>query len=138
MYRSAFLALPLLSMFASSSVSASQIVRQWYHGWWDCNIDGRPAQMVWEVVDDPQTKRYPDGTCSTTSAVKTVGWFSDNGAPWVHLGINNSSGTYFGIRYLGQEQDNWYLIHNPADDTATGKTTWRGQQYPLSCWNHRR
>lgn len=132
-----FLLLPVLALSASSSAFAGLVAKQWYHGWWDCNIDGRPARMVWEVVDDSKTTCSGD-ICSTTSGVKTIGWFSDNGGPWVRLGINYGwDSNRLGIRYMGQEPDNWYLDFNSQNITAVGKTTWRGQQYPLSCWNRR-
>jgi hypothetical protein len=76
--------------------------------------------------------------CSTTSGVKTIGWFSDNGGPWVCLGINYGwNSNHLGIRYMGQEPDNWYLDFNEMNTTADSQTTWRGKQYPLSCWNRR-
>ncbi|WP_218110215.1 DUF6006 family protein [Oligoflexus tunisiensis] len=126
--------LPILAL-STSSAFGGLITKQWYHGSWDCNIDGRPAKMVWQVVNDPQTSCHGD-ICSTTSGVKTIGWFSDNGAPWVRLGINpGTNGNRLKIRYMGQEPDNWYLDFVSHNTTAVGKTTWRGKQYPLSCWN---
>lgn len=42
-----------------------------------------------------------------------------------------------GIRYLGAEQDNWYLRYNSRTKIADGWTTWRGNRYPLQCRNRR-
>lgn len=127
----------LVSLGVAPSVMASLTITQWYHGNWDCNIDGRSARMVWEVVDDSRTT-CNNGVCSHTSGVKTVGRFSDNGSAWVGLGINYHRNSRLGIRYLGHEQDNWELTYNSSTGTARGWTTWRGTRYPLSCWNRRR
>jgi hypothetical protein len=128
----------LFLLLGAPSAFGSMIVEQWYHGEWDCRIDGRPAKMIWKVIDDSQVKCYDDGTCTRTSGVKTAGWFSDSGRPWVKLDINSGwYGGRLGIRYLGQEPDNWYLDYNSQTGVATGKTTWRGSQYPLSCFNKR-
>ncbi len=126
---------PLMS-FAQTAFGGLA-VSQWYHGWWDCNIDGRPAKMVWQVVNDSRTT-CNGNVCSTTSGVKTIGWFSDNRSPWVRLGINYTIGDRLGIRYLGSEPDNWELTFNASTLTANGWTTWRGNRYPLMCWNRLR
>ena len=129
------LAVFLLSFFiAIGHANSSQVVREWYFGTWDCNIDGRPAQMQWYVVDDPQTTCNGD-ICSSTSGVRVVGRFSDNGGPWVPLAkrSSNSRTSELGIRYLGNEQDNWYLKYNNRTRVADGWTTWRGNRYPLQC-----
>ncbi|MBF0313649.1 MAG: hypothetical protein HQK50_12820 [Oligoflexia bacterium] len=129
---------PLLALVSFlSAAHASMVITQWYHGTWNCNIDGRSAQMVWQVVDDSRTTCNGD-ICSTTSGVKTVGWFSDSGSAWVRLDINSSSNRHLAIRYLGNEPDNWLLNYDAAAVTASGWTTWRGNRYPLSCWNRRR
>jgi hypothetical protein len=111
---------------------ASMVARDWYFGNWDCNIDGRAARMQWRVVDDPQTTCNGD-VCSTTSGVKVVGRFSDRGSAWVPLTKRWSNRSEIGIRYLGAEQDNWYLRFDRNTRTATGWTTWRGNRYPLQC-----
>ena len=124
-------------LFNSGTVNASQVANQWYFGLWDCNIDGRNAKMQWLVVDDPQTSCNGD-VCSTTSGVKVVGRFSDNGSAWVPLAKRSANSTSLSIRYLGQEQDNWFLKYNGKSGQAIGWTTWRGKRYPLSCANKRR
>jgi hypothetical protein len=111
---------------------ASQVLSQWYFGKWDCSIDGRPSKMQWRVVDDSQTSCNGD-ICSTSSGVKVVGRFSDNGTAWVPLTKRYLNGNNFGIRYLGKEQDNWFLKYQSSNKTATGYTTWRGNRYPLQC-----
>ncbi|MEH1821084.1 hypothetical protein FD723_01380 [Nostoc sp. C052] len=129
---------PASLVLVSSHAKASQIAGEWFFGLWDCNIDGRPAQMQWKVVDDPQTTCSGD-VCSTTSGVRLVGRFSDNGSAWVPLGKRFSSTKRqdLGIRYLGAEQDNWYLKYNSHTKIADGWTTWRGKRYPLQCRNRR-
>lgn len=52
MVRSVMVAVLLM---AGQCANASLTVSQWYFGSWNCRIDGRPARMVWRVVDDPQT-----------------------------------------------------------------------------------
>ena len=125
---------------AASPASASQIATQWYHGWWDCSIDGRPATMVWEVRD-ASTQVCHDGVCSQTSGVKTVGFFRENTTQaWTQLERTNNtadSANLF-IRYLGAEPANWLLQINPSTISARGYTTWHGARYPLSCSNRRR
>ena len=112
--------------------AASTIATQWFFGNWDCLIDGRPAQMQWSVVNNPQTQCNGD-VCSTTSGVKLVGRFSDSRSPWVNLSKQWSNRSELGIRYLGREQDNWYLRQDSRTKIATGWTTWRGNRYPLQC-----
>jgi hypothetical protein len=130
--------IPIGLVVASSHAKAGLAVREWFFGTWDCTIDGRPAQMQWYVVDDPQTT-CNGGVCSSTSGVRVVGRFSDNGSAWVPLGkrFSSSQRNDLGIRYLGGEQDNWYLKYNPSTRVADGWTTWRGNRYPLQCRNRR-
>ncbi|MBD2448659.1 hypothetical protein H6G76_16170 [Nostoc sp. FACHB-152] len=129
---------PASLVLVSSHAKASQIASEWFFGLWDCNIDGRPAQMQWKVVNDPQTSCNGD-ICSTTSGVRLVGRFSDHGSAWVPLAksFSNSRRQDLGIRYLGAEQDNWYLRYNSRTKIANGWTTWRGNRYPLQCRNRR-
>jgi hypothetical protein len=130
----------LLSLFAllailpgTTSAHASQVPGQWYFGNWNnCKIDGRPARMQWKVVDDPQTQ-CNGNICSSTSGVKVIGRFSDNGSAWVPLAVRYNRTNEVGIRYLGREQDDWMLRYNPSNRVATGYTTWRGNRYALSC-----
>lgn len=123
-------------LVTTNRAKASQIASEWFFGTWDCNIDGRPAKMQWYVVDDPQTT-CNGNVCSTSSGVKVVGRFSDNGSPWVPLGkrYSKSQGKELGIRYLGKEQDNWLLKYNNTTKVANGWTTWHGNRYPLQCKN---
>lgn len=131
-----FIGVTLGLLLAFNDSNASTVAREWYFGTWDCNIDGRPAKMQWRVVNDPQTT-CNGNICSSTSGVKVVGHFSDNGGPWVPLAKRGSSPTSLSIRYLGAEQDNWYLRYNASTRSAQGWTTWRGNRYPLSCSNRR-
>ncbi len=124
--------LPLTIGYCGGDTQASQVVSQWYLGKWNCSIDGRPAKMQWLVVDDTQTSCSGD-VCSSSSGVKVVGRFSDNGSAWVPLSKRYLQGNEFGIRYLGKEQDNWLLRYNPQAKVANGWTTWRDNRYPLQC-----
>jgi hypothetical protein len=130
--------IPAGLVLVSSHATASQVASEWFFGLWDCNIDGRPARMQWRVVDDPQTT-CNGNVCSSTSGVKVVGRFSDNGGGWVPLEkrFSNRQKQELGIRYLGREQDNWYLKYDTRTQVATGWTTWRGTRYPLQCRNKR-
>ena len=121
-----------LALGCFGSAQASQVPLQWYFGKWNCSIDGRQAKMQWLVVDDPQTT-CSGGVCSSSSGVKVVGRFSDNGSAWVPLSKRYLRGNDFGIRYLGAEQDNWMLRYQPRSKVAAGWTTWRGNRYPLEC-----
>lgn len=123
---------PLSILLTISAAQASQVASEWFFGNWNCQIDGRPAKMQWQVVNDPQT-HCEGGVCSSTSGVKVVGRFSDNGGPWVPLVKRYRHGNDFGIRYQGAEPDNWFLRYDPRWKTATGWTTWRGNRYPLQC-----
>lgn len=123
---------PLAFGYCGGDALASQAVSQWYFGKWNCTIDGRPAKMQWLVIDDPQTS-CSGGVCSSSSGVKVIGRFSDNGSAWVPLSKRYLQGNEFGIRYLGQEQDNWMLRYTPKSKIASGWTTWRGNRYPLQC-----
>jgi hypothetical protein len=124
----------LMSTLVSTVGASTSPLPQWASGESNCKIDGRPAKMIWQVVDDPQVECDGD-ICSTTSGVKTVGRFSDSGSAWVELrmaGVPNRN--TLNIRYLGAEQDNWQLVYDAATEVAKGWTTWRGKRYPLSCW----
>jgi hypothetical protein len=113
--------------------SASLGIGQWYMGYWNnCQIDGRPARMKWTIVRETPTD-CNGNLCNSTSGSKIVGSFSDNGSAWVPLSIRYNQNNQLGIRYLGNEQNNWVLRYNPNTNIAKGHTTWRGKQYPLSC-----
>ncbi len=60
-----------LGLAVAIPANASQ-VGGWWSGSWNCNIDGRSAQMRWSVVDDPQTN-CSGNICSTTSGVRWAG-----------------------------------------------------------------
>jgi hypothetical protein len=114
-----------------SSAGASQAVG-WWGGAWSCNIDGRPAQMKWVVVDDSQTSC--DGNiCSTSSGVKWKGSFSDNGSRWVPL-TNPRTGNLGGVYFNHADGNRWYLP-KPSGRQSVGWTTWNGQRYRLACWH---
>lgn len=125
----------MFSVLAAPVLASTSALPRWANGESNCKIDGRPAKMFWQVVDDPQTE-CEGNICSTTSAVKTVGHFSDNGGAWVNLRIREvtNSGNTLDIRYLGSEPSNWQLNYDASTEIATGWTQWRGRRYQLSCW----
>jgi len=121
-----------LALFSLASLSsASQVASQWYFGTWNCNIDGRSAQMVWKVVDNPQTS-CDGNVCSTSSGVAIKGWFNDSGSRWVPLESPRTVGNDFRFTYTG-DRTGWFLRYNPSSRSAVGNTVWQGKAYPLSC-----
>jgi hypothetical protein len=101
----------------------------WWKGSWTCKIDGRPAQMKWDIVDSETTC---DGDiCRTTSGVRWQGSFSDNGSRWVPL-TDASRGKKGGLFFRHADGNQWYLPE-PKGDKTTGWTTWNGNRYELSC-----
>jgi hypothetical protein len=113
----------------SAQGEASQVITQWYFGRWSCTIDGRPATMVWKVVDDPQ-QTCSDGVCTQTSGVKVVGWFKERTGPWVPLALAGASDRGLRMRY--NHVDPW-VLNRQSPSTASGHTTWQGHRYPLEC-----
>ncbi len=126
------------SLSAPMAYTGQADLPSWIRGDMNCKIDGRPAQMHWEVKNvveifdcDPSGK-----ICSQTESAISVGKFSDNGGSWIPLQSKGTQagGNTFQIRYMGKEQDNWQLTYDPATELAQGWTTWRKKQYPLECW----
>jgi hypothetical protein len=103
----------------------------WYDGWWDCRIDGRPSNVVWETKCVPVTT-CSGGVCSSTYKVETKGWFREQNANWFTLIKNSSTAQSIRFTYTGDNTP-WYLRYNAATRTAAGHTTWQGNQYPLTC-----
>lgn len=135
MYKQRLIALAIglfstISCFSTAPVSAGQIVGKWWDGSWRCTIDGRPARMVWKIVDDPQSTSDGDiGT--TTSGVKRIGRFSDNGSRWVSLS-DAREGNNGGLFFRHADGNQWYLP-KPQGERTSGWTTWQGNRYPLVC-----
>lgn len=125
------LALASLTLLqATLPASASMVVREWYFGTWNCNIDGRPARMTWRVVDDSRTTCSGD-VCSTTSGVAIRGSFSDNGGAWVPLTRVSSGTSFLSLRHA---DGNFWRLNVTGPGRAAGWTTWSGRRFPLSCW----
>lgn len=124
-----------LLLFAAAVVPdathASTVPGGWWSGSWKCNIDGRPARMKWHVADASEGSCDGD-ICSTSSAVRWAGSFSDNGSRSVPLS-RASEGTKGGLYFTHADGNRWYLA-KPVGGKAVGYTTWNGQRYPLSCW----
>lgn len=120
-----------LSFAVSNSATASQLVGRWWDGSWNCNIDGRPARMRWNIVDDSRTT-CNGSICTTTSGVRRQGSFSDNGSRWVPLS-DPREGNQGGLYFRHADGNQWYLP-KPTGNRTTGWTTWNGQRYSLSCW----
>jgi hypothetical protein len=107
----------------------------WWGGNWTCDIDGRPAQMQWSVVDagESSCRDTSEGRiCTSTSAVRWKGRFSDHGAAWVAL-TNPREGSRGGLYFRHADGNQWYLP-KPTGGRTTGWTTWNGRRYRLSCW----
>ncbi len=115
--------------FGVAPAHASMMVGEWFHGSWNCRIDGRPSKMTWRVVDDPQTSCRGD-ECTTTSGVTLRGRFSDNGSQYVPL--RKTSSTAASLNFRHADGNPWRLNRRSAN-LADGYTTWQGQRYPLSC-----
>ena len=123
-------ALTAMVVLSSQSAFASQAVSKFYHGTWNCKLDGRNSQMTWKVVNDTRTT-CNGGRCSVTHGVKEVGSFRDSTGPWVTLtplGVSHQS-----ITFRHADGNKWYLA-NTGTRRMSGHSTWMGNQYPLSCW----
>lgn len=116
---------------AIAAPAGAGMVSGWWGGDWTCNIDGRPARMKWFPVDAGETQCDGD-TCSSTSAVRWRGRFSDNGAQWVDLN-RPTQGNKGGLYFRHADGNRWYLP-KPIGNKTTGWTTWNGQRFRLSCW----
>lgn len=118
-------------LMAQPHDAAASTVAGWWGGSWNCNIDGRPARMRWAAVDAGQTEC--DGSvCTSTSAVRWDGRFSDNGSRWVPL--RSPQGAQGGFYFRHADGNRWYLAQ-PVAGRANGWTTWNGKRYPLACWH---
>jgi hypothetical protein len=113
----------------ASAAQGSTGSGEWFHGRWACTIDGRPSTMVWRIVDDPRTT-CSGRICTSTSGVRTAGFFKERTGPWVPLRRVGSSAT--GLRIVHNEADPW-VLNRRGPNLAQGHTTWRGGRYPLSC-----
>ena len=112
-------------------LEAGLLPGKWWDGNWNCTIDGRPARMSWRIVDDSQGTSS-GGVATTTSGVKRVGRFSDNGSAWVALS-DAREGNNGGLFFRHADGNQWYLP-KPKGDRSSGWTTWQGKRYPLVCW----
>jgi len=120
------------SMFGTAHAS---MVIGWWGGNWSCKIDGRPARMKWQAVDDSRTvcNDTSEGrVCSRTSGVRWDGSFSDNGSAWVPLKNPNQDNN--GGFYFHHADGNLWHLAKPNGNRTSGWTTWNGRRYPLSCW----
>jgi hypothetical protein len=124
--------LTVATMTNPGAIEASQVPVRWFLGNWNCTIDGRPARMNWQVASRTE-QDCRGGICSSTEIAYYRGRFSDNGGSWVELASLRNSNSDIHIRYLGREQDNWYLRYTPSSRSARGYTTWRSNRYPLVC-----
>lgn len=107
------------------------LVSGWWGGSWNCNIDGRSAQMRWTVVEDVEPPCNSD-LCSSSSGVHWEGRFSDNGGRWVALKNPRTATNTGGLFFNHADGNRWYLA-KPVSNKASGWTTWNGNRYPLSC-----
>ena len=124
----AALAVSAASLLVPPQAEASQVVSRWFNGNWQCRIDGRPAQMRWEVRSKT-VQNCSGGTCSQAQIAYYQGWFSDNGARFVPLTHVSSSTSTLTLRHA--DGNTWFLRYSGG--RANGHTTWNGRRYPLSC-----
>lgn len=128
--RMAGAALSAVVLLSSQSAFASQSRGMFYHGTWNCKLDGRNSQMVWKVANDTRTTCNSKGVCSVTHGVKDVGSFRDSTGPWVSLtplGVSHQS-----ITFRHADGNKWYLA-NTGTRKMSGHSTWMGKQYSLTC-----
>lgn len=124
----AVLAASAAALLAPANADASQVATGWYHGNWNCRIDGRPAQMRWEVRSKT-VQSCRGNICSQYQTAYHQGWFSDNGARFVPLTYVSSTGSTLTLRHA--DGNTWFLRYSGG--RANGHTTWNGRRYPLSC-----
>lgn len=124
----AAIALMAAATFVPADAHASQVASRWFSGTWQCRIDGRPAQMRWEVRSKT-IQNCRGNICSQSQVAYYQGWFSDNGARFVPLTHVGSSGSTLTLRH--SDGNTWFLRY--ASGRANGHTTWNGRRYPLSC-----
>ncbi len=124
----------VLTIFPVIQVASAEQVGPppgWWQGSWECKVDGRPAKMNWDPVNDDPTSCNGD-TCTINNSAKWKGSFSDNGSIWVPL-------TYFkrgkkgGVFFYHSDGNKWYLAL-PVGTKTEGQTNWEGQRKPLTCW----
>jgi hypothetical protein len=127
--RAALFALAGLGFAAPAS--ASLIVGHWLDGTWRCTIDGRPAVMRWQIVDDSQVSCTGD-YCTSQALVRRKGTFSDNGSRWVALN-NLRDGSQGRGAYFNHADGNRWWLPKPTGGRSVGYTTWQGNRYPLIC-----
>ena len=89
-----------------SQADASQVATGWYQGSWRCNIDGRPAQMRWEVRSKT-VQNCRGNICSQYQTAYYQGWFSDNGSRFVPLTHVSSSSSTLTLRHA--DGNTWFL-----------------------------
>jgi hypothetical protein len=116
-------------VLSSNSGFAGQVASQFYHGTWNCTLDGRSSKMTWKVVGDTQTT-CSGGLCSVTHGVKEVGSFRDSTGPWVPLTLLGTSTQSITFRHA--DGNKWYLARS-GTRRMDGHSNWQGNQYPLSC-----
>lgn len=120
-----------LSCLSTFPAEAGILVGKWWDGNWNCTIDGRPARMSWRIVDDSQGTSN-GSVASTTSGVKRIGRFSDNGSAWVALSDPQERNNG-GLLFRHADGNQWFLP-KPIGNPSSGWTTWQGKRYPLVCW----
>lgn len=118
----------VLAMLAPC-VGFADAVEPWFSGEWNCRIDGRPSEIIWQV------SLIPEGPCPNNNCpdhLPMIGGFREQNSGWHKL--IKTSATTFDIKftYTGDNTP-WYLVYDPSSGLANGHTTWNGKRYPLSC-----
>lgn len=138
-----FVAASVLLLYAtilSGSVHASSFSgpSDWT-GFWECNLDGRPALL--SLGREDLYRDLGGGISSLCHDCTIGGEISDNGGPWTRVekrSLTNddppASVTDHLLPLLLNGQDHWLLMIHTWDRTyASGYTTWNGRPYGLQC-----
>ncbi len=135
----------LLVMFLLPTTQgfATIIVPGGFHGTWNCNLDGRPAEIEFYSKD----RRVCHGSiCSVIVAADLVGRVSDNGGPWKYLRTRKLNGNDPRTKnkshiqaFTFDNKEPWLLMLNTWRDRndyanyLTGYSTWHGTIFPIQC-----
>jgi hypothetical protein len=122
------------NVYASSFTGPSD-----WAGFWECNLDGRPALLA--LGRENLYEDLGGGIGSICFDCTIGGEISDNGGSWIRVEKRSltaddppASVTDHLLPLLYNGQDHWLLmIHTWDRNFASGYTTWNGRPYGLQC-----